>query len=50
MRAALADDDSFDCLATARAGLAGTPEDVQLIAIAALMFGYRIKIGFSGSQ
>jgi hypothetical protein len=50
MCAALADDDSLDCLTAARAGLAGTSEDVQLISIAALMFGNRVKIGFTGSQ
>jgi hypothetical protein len=39
MRAALADDDSLNSRSAARAGLAGAPEDLQLIAIAALMFG-----------
>ena len=50
MRTALADDDPLDCLTTTRAGLAGASEDVQLISIAALMFGNRVKIGFTGSQ
>jgi hypothetical protein len=50
MRAALADDDSLDCPTTARARFAGATEDVQLISIAALMLGNRIKISFTGSQ
>ena len=50
MRTALADDNSLNSHTTARAGLAGAPEDLQLITIAALMFGNRIKIGFTGSQ
>jgi hypothetical protein len=50
MRTALADNDPLDCLATARAGLAGASKDLQLVSIAALMFGNRIKIGFTGSQ
>ena len=50
MRAALADNDSLDGLTTARAGPAGASEDVQPVSIAALMFGNRIKIGFTGSQ
>jgi len=50
MRTALTDDDSLDCLTAARAGLTVTPEDVELITVAALMFGDGIKIGFTGPQ
>ena len=49
MRAALADDDALNFSSAARARLAGAPEDVELIAVTALMFGNRIKVGFTGS-
>ncbi len=50
MRAALADDDSLDFRLTSRAGQVGSPKNLQLIAIASLMFGDGIKVGFSGTQ
>ena len=50
MRAALTDDDSPDFRLTSRAGQVGSLENLQLITIAALMFGDGIKIGFSGTQ
>jgi len=50
MRTALTDDDSLDFRLTSRAGQVGSPENLQLIAIASLMIGDGIKVGFSGTQ
>ena len=50
MRAALADDDSLNYSTTSGALPSGAPEYLQLITIAAPMFGDGIKVGFAGSQ
>jgi len=50
MRAALTDDDSLDFHLTSRTGQVGSPENLQFITIASLMFGDGIKVCFSGTQ
>ena len=50
MRTALADDDSLDFRLASRTGLVGASKYLQLIAVASLMFGDGIKVGFAGSQ
>ena len=50
MRTALADDDSLDFRLASRTGLVGASKYLQLIAVASLMFGDGIKVGFAGPQ
>jgi len=50
MRAALTDDDSLDFRLTSLTGKVGSPENLQFIPIASLMFGDGIKVGFTGTQ
>ncbi len=50
MCAALADDKSLDVRPASPAWPAGSPKNPQFIAVAPLVFGDRIEIGFSGPQ
>ncbi len=50
MGSALTDDDPFNTCFAAGAGLSRAAKYFQLIPVAALAVGHRIKIGLAGSQ